>query len=252
MNDVCMFTASSTPNHTRSMPIFSATGPTSGTMMKASSKKSRKKASRNTRMFTTIRKPSCPPGRPVSRCSTQTGPSAPWNARLNTVAPTRMNSTKHDSFMVESMAWRSNLKSMRRRAIAITRAPMAPMAPPSVGVAMPRKIVPSTRKISPSGGISTNVTRSAMRESRPSLVALLSTAAKKATPTPTHMDTTIFSSSGVPSGRVLAKATAAMTDSTVKMPSERRPEVPSSSRMVRASAGRAGTKVGLIRLTIRM
>jgi hypothetical protein len=117
---------------------------------------------------------------------------------------------------------------------------------------MPRKIVPSTRKISPSGGISTNVTRSAMRESRPSLVALLSTAAKKATPTPTHMDTTIFSSSGVPSGRVLAKATAAMTDSTVKMPSERRPEVPSSSRMVRASAGRAGTKVGLIRLTIRI
>jgi hypothetical protein len=31
-------------------------------------------------------------------------------------------------------------------------APVAPIAPPSVGVAMPRKIVPRTRKISSSGG----------------------------------------------------------------------------------------------------
>jgi len=41
-----------------------------GTMMKASSKKSRKKASRNTSTETMIRKPVCPPGRPISRCST--------------------------------------------------------------------------------------------------------------------------------------------------------------------------------------
>ena len=41
-----------------------------------------------------------------------------------------------------------------------------PVADASVGVAMPRKMVPSTRKISSSGGISTKVTRSAMRESR--------------------------------------------------------------------------------------
>ena len=74
-----MFTASSTPNQTRSMPSFSATGASSGTTMKDSSKKSRKKASRKIRMFTTIRKPSWPPGRPVSRCSTQRGPSTPWN-----------------------------------------------------------------------------------------------------------------------------------------------------------------------------
>ena len=32
-------------------------------------------------------------------------------------------------------------------------APLAPIAPPSVGVATPMKIVPSTRKISTSGGI---------------------------------------------------------------------------------------------------
>jgi hypothetical protein len=33
------------------------------------------------------------------------------------------------------------------------------MAPPSVGVAMPRKMVPSTRKIRNSGGTSTSSTR---------------------------------------------------------------------------------------------
>ena len=135
---------------------------------------------------------------------------------------------------------------------AITSAPTAPMAPPSVGVAMPRKMVPSTRKISASGGISTNVTRSAMFDSKPSLVTLLRTAAMKATPTPTHIEVTIFSSSAVPSGRVLAKATAAMTETTVRMLRERRPEVPSASRMVRASGGRAGTYSGLIRLTSTM
>ena len=43
-------------------------------------------------------------------------------------------------------------KFSRRRAIASTSAPTAPMAPPSVGVAMPWKIVPSTRKIRMSGG----------------------------------------------------------------------------------------------------
>jgi hypothetical protein len=37
-------------------------------------------------------------------------------------------------------------------------APGAPMPPPSVGVARPMKMVPSTRKISASGGIITNTT----------------------------------------------------------------------------------------------
>ena len=37
-------------------------------------------------------------------------------------------------------------------------APDAPMAPPSVGVATPMKIVPSTRKIRNSGGTITKVT----------------------------------------------------------------------------------------------
>ena len=247
-----MLTASSTPNQTRSMPSFSATGPISGMMMNASSKKSRKKASTNTRMLTTIRKPSWPPGRPVSRCSTHLGPSTPWNARLKTVAPIRMNSTKHDSFIVESIAWRISFRSMRPRASAITSAPTAPIAPPSVGVAMPRKMVPSTRKIRASGGIITKVTRSAMRDSKRSFATWLMTAATNATPTPTHIDVTINSSNGTVSGRDLAKPTAASTDSTTSTPSERRPGVPSSSRIVRASFGSAGTAPGRMKLTARM
>ncbi len=62
MKAVCMFTQSSTPNQTRSMPSESATGARSGTMMKAISKKSRKKAMKKMKMLTKIRKPTTPPG----------------------------------------------------------------------------------------------------------------------------------------------------------------------------------------------
>jgi hypothetical protein len=43
-------------------------------------------------------------------------------------------------------------------------APEAPMAPPSVGVATPMKMVPSTRKIRNSGGTMTKVVCCAMCE----------------------------------------------------------------------------------------
>ena len=59
-----MFTHSSTPNQTRSMPSLRApTGASSGMTMKAISKKSRKKARKKTKMLTKIRKPTAPPGR---------------------------------------------------------------------------------------------------------------------------------------------------------------------------------------------
>ena len=194
MNDVCMLMASSTPNQIRSMPSLSATGASRGTTMNESSKKSRKNARKNTMMFTTIRKPSWPPGRPDSRCSTHRGPSTPWKVRPKMVAPTRMNTTKHDSLVVVLRACVSRLIDRRPRMTAMTMAPSAPIAPPSVGVATPRKIVPSTRKISSRGGISTNVTRSAARDSSPRRVILLKLAATKASATPKHMDTTMVSS----------------------------------------------------------
>ena len=59
------------------------------------------------------------------------------------------------------------VQASRRLAAASTSAPTAPMAPPSVGVAMPRKIVPSTRKIRVSGGTRTMITCSARRDSSP-------------------------------------------------------------------------------------
>ena len=60
-------------------------------------------------------------------------------------------------------------------------------------------MVPSTRKISSSGGISTKVTRSARRDSRPSLAKRLASAITSATNTPPHMATTTFSSVGTDS-----------------------------------------------------
>ncbi|MCY1205685.1 hypothetical protein D9M72_172390 [compost metagenome] len=99
-----MFTHSSTPNHTMSMPSLWATGPSSGRMMKAISKKSRKNARKNTKMLTAIRKPIWPPGRPESMCSIHLAPSTPWNTSENTREPIRMNTTIAVRRMVPSIA----------------------------------------------------------------------------------------------------------------------------------------------------
>src|SRR6476620_7530173 len=101
MKEVCMFTPSSTPNQIRSMPSLSATGPTSGTRMKASSKKSRKKASTKNMRFTTSRKPVVPPGSEVNRCSSHRSLLTPRNTSENTEEPIRMNTTKQESRVVE-------------------------------------------------------------------------------------------------------------------------------------------------------
>ena len=53
------------------------------------------------------------------------------------------------------------------------------MAPPSVGVATPMKMVPSTRKMSASGGTMTKVTSCAMFDRRPSLRKRLASASEK-------------------------------------------------------------------------
>ena len=69
-----------------------------------------------------------------------------------------MNITKEDSRVVEASAWRITSSESRRLTAARKSAPTAPMAPPSVGVAMPRKMVPRTRKMSASGGMRTMIT----------------------------------------------------------------------------------------------
>ena len=172
------------------------------------------------------------------------------------VEPIRMNTTKHDSLVVVFRACLSSEPLRRPRSLAMTNAPSAPMAPPSVGVATPMKMVPSTRKISSRGGISTNVTRSAMRESRPRRNTLLITATTNASVTPAHMDTTTVSSSATCSTAspchqectatmCLDRYKATAVHSAVSTSNEGRPALPLSSRMVRASGGSAGTQVGL-------
>src|SRR4249920_1193337 len=80
-------------------------------------------------------------------------------------APTKMKTTNDDSLAVDSTADLSRarlnllgLRSSHLLKMASRIAPDAPMAPPSVGVATPMKIVPSTRKIRNSGGTITKVT----------------------------------------------------------------------------------------------
>ncbi len=111
-----------------------------------------------------------------------------------------MNTTNVVSLAVLSIACFNSDHDSRLRASAIRIAPVAPIAPPSVGVAMPRKIVPSTRKISASGGISTKVTFCAMPESRLSFSTRLTTASTNATPMPISMQMTIVSSSALSAG----------------------------------------------------
>ena len=77
MKLVCTLAPISTPNQIRSMPSFSAAGASSGMMMKAISKKSRKNAITKTKMLTKIRKPTTPPGSDVSRCSIHSLPPTP-------------------------------------------------------------------------------------------------------------------------------------------------------------------------------
>ena len=71
---------------------------------------------------------------------------------------------------------------------------MAPMAPPSVGVATPMKIVPSTRKIRNSGGTITKVVCWAIweRKRKPMkrLVSQLMTATPNANRMPKNMEST--------------------------------------------------------------
>ena len=107
-----------------------------------------------------------------------------------------MNSTNDASLAVFSSAWFINFLSKRLRLTAKIKAPKAPMAPPSVGVATPKKMVPKTKKIRIRGGISTKVTCSAKRDNKPIRVTLFTRAKLKATKEAMVMDMITTSSPG--------------------------------------------------------
>ena len=175
-----MFMAIKIPNQIKSIPILSATGANMGMMMKAISKKSMNMPSKNTNKFTKIKKPIWPPGSLSNKCSTQMWPSAALKVKLKTVEPIKMNITKMERRVVLSSAPLSTLRPKRPRTVAITKAPRAPMAPPSVGVATPKKIVPNTKKIRINGGINTNVTCSVSLDISPRPVMRLTMASASA------------------------------------------------------------------------
>ena len=106
-----------------------------------------------------------------------------------------MNMTNAESFAVACAALRAiprlkraGLRSATRFAAASSMEPTAPMAPPSVGVATPTKIVPSTRKISSNGGTITKITcsESGDRKGVPGMrfIRTLTAATMNASPTP--------------------------------------------------------------------
>ena len=94
--------------------------------------------------------------------------------------PIKINITKIASFAVFSKAWLINDHDRRRRIIASTNAPTAPIAPPSVGVAIPMKMVPNTKKMRITGGISAKTKRSASWDKSPHPVMRLIQAKLKA------------------------------------------------------------------------
>ncbi|MOA33297.1 hypothetical protein D3C78_1545820 [compost metagenome] len=110
------------------------------------------------KMLTAMRKPICPPGSPDSMCSIHRPPLTPWNTRENAREPIRMNTTIAVMRMVEAIALLSSDHDNLLCRPASRKAPNAPMAPASVGVAtavsMPGNppMLPSTAKISAAAG----------------------------------------------------------------------------------------------------
>ena len=131
------------------------------------------------------------------------------------------------------------------------RAPAAPIAPPSVGVAMPMKIVPSTRKIRNSGGTITKVVCCAIVERKRKPVSLsrtqFTTATKNANRMPKNMLSTTKSAPWVSEFRIMNQPNTQLARNST--PSDIRPRPPSSSRKPIASVGRPGAAFGKISVT---
>ena len=126
-------------------------------MMKASSKKSRKKARTKTSDVDENQEADLAAGQGGQQ---MLDPEVAVHAVESQREHARADQDEDDEggeLRGRSVACRIRSQLSRRLAAPRMSAPAAPIAPPSVGVAMPRKIVPSTRKIRNSGGTMTNV-----------------------------------------------------------------------------------------------
>ncbi len=142
-----------------------STGATSGRMIRVISTQSRKNPSRKVIASTVSSTPVWPNGRPVSAARITSSPPRPRSTAANTVAPMKMPKMNAAVRLVWYSASLSTGRFRRRLAAAISNAPKAPTAEASVVVAMPKKIEPSTAKISASGGTTAQNTSSRARAS---------------------------------------------------------------------------------------
>jgi hypothetical protein len=131
-------------------------------------------------------------------------------------------------------------------ALLVSTAALAPMAPPSVGVATPMKIVPSTRKIRNSGGTMTKVVCCAIVERKRKPVSRFTIQFKTATPNankmPKNMDSTTKSAPCVSEFRIMYQPKTALAIANIS--NDHSPRLPSGSRKPTASAGRPGVAFG--------
>ena len=125
------------------------------------------------------------------------------------------------------------------------------MAPPSVGVASPMKIVPSTKKIRNSGGTITKVVCCAIMDRKRKPVSLsmiqFKTATKNANRIPKNMLSTTKSAPCVSEFRIMNQPKKQLAMNSIN--SESRPRLPSFSRKPIASEGRPGAAFGNINVT---
>ena len=150
--EVCKFAPKITPYQIILNPRALATGAKIGTTIKAISKKSIKNPNRKTTNILRAKKPTPSPGKFDRISNMNRSPWRPRKTKLKAVEPIKINRAMLEMRRVASQesrrATQLNWRFNRARAIA----PKEPTAPASVGVAMPKKMLPNTNKISTNGG----------------------------------------------------------------------------------------------------
>ena len=160
-----MFTPSMTPNQIRSMPSLSAAGPMQRHDDEGDLEEVEEERQHEDQHVDDDEEARLAAGQ---RCQQVLDPDVAADAIERQREDARADQDEeHECRQLRGRfdACRSRSKVMRRLIMARMMAPAAPMAPPSVGVARPMKIVPSTRKIRTSGGTMTKVTCSARLDS---------------------------------------------------------------------------------------
>ena len=140
------------PSHIGSTPNISNAGPTIGTTTRVIWIKSKINPNKNISIITTRTAPNAPPGNSVNIPVIRSSPPNPLKTRENTEEPKSIINTMAVISVVVSTA---SDKFFLVRLLLLSAniiAPKAPTPAASVGVAIPRRIEPSTDEINTKGG----------------------------------------------------------------------------------------------------